>query len=109
MVKLPYEKDFHKRIIPMKAHLIQMNKELLEFCKKKIKSLLDKKLIRFSKSPWSYVAFHVYNQAKKEHEIPGFDINYKPFNKILQWIRHPISNKKDLLRRLHKIFSKFQI
>ena len=34
-----------------------MNNELLEHCKKEIKNLLIKGLIRKSKSPWSYVAF----------------------------------------------------
>ena len=38
-------------------------------------------------------------------------INYKPLNKVLQWIRYPLPNKKDLLDRLHKaiIFSKFDM
>lgn len=50
MVELSYEKVFVERNIPVKAHLIQINKELSEFCKKEIQSLLNKKLIRFSKS-----------------------------------------------------------
>ena len=38
-------------------------------------------------------------------------INYKPLNKLLQWIRYPIPNKKDLIDRLHEatIFSKFDM
>ena len=38
-------------------------------------------------------------------------INYKPLNKVLQWIRYPLPNKKDLLDRLYKaiIFSKFDM
>ena len=35
MVELSYEKDFDERNIPTKAWPIQMNKELLEFYKKK--------------------------------------------------------------------------
>jgi len=45
MVELPYDKKFNERNISTKAYLIQMNKELLEFCKMKIQSLLDKKFI----------------------------------------------------------------
>ena len=38
-------------------------------------------------------------------------INYKPLNKVLQWIRYPIPNKRDLLNRLSeaKIFSNFDM
>ena len=38
-------------------------------------------------------------------------INYKPLNKVLQWIRYPIPNKKDLIQRLYNatIFSKFNL
>ena len=73
-----------------------MNNELLEHCKKEIKNLLIKGLIRKSKSPWSYVAFYVNKQS---------------LNKELQWIRCPIPNKKDLLDRLHEatIFSNFDM
>ncbi|KAL0723058.1 hypothetical protein Bca4012_037657 [Brassica carinata] len=40
--------------------------------------LLDKKLIRPSKSPWSCSAFYVNNQAEKECGVPRLVINYKP-------------------------------
>ena len=88
-----------------------MNAELLEYCKKEIQSLLDKKLIRPSKSPWSCAAFYVNNALKKERGVPRLVINYKPLNKALQWIRYPILNKRDLLNRLFdaKIFSKFDM
>lgn len=38
-------------------------------------------------------------------------INYKPLNKIFQWIRYPLTQKKDLQNRLLKavIFSKFDM
>jgi len=36
MVTLPSTKDFNKRNIPIKARLIQMDKKLLELCKKQI-------------------------------------------------------------------------
>jgi len=88
-----------------------MNEELLQYCQKEIKDLLDKGLIRKSKSPWSCVAFYVNKQAELERGTPRLVINYKPLSQALQWIRYPIPNKKDLLNRLNsaKIFSKFDI
>ena len=52
-------------------------------------------------------------QTQKTSEIergtPRLVINCKPLNKVLQWIRYPIPNKKDLIQRLYNatIFSKF--
>jgi hypothetical protein len=51
VVKLPYIKDFNERNIPTKARPIQMNQEIMEFCKNEINDLLEKKIIRHSKSP----------------------------------------------------------
>ena len=59
MVSLPYEKDFNETQIPTKARPIQMNLELLEYCKKEIQDLLDKNLKKPSHSPWSCAAFYV--------------------------------------------------
>ena len=111
IITLPYEKDFNEKQIPTKARPTQMNTELLEYCKKEIQSLLEKKLIRPSKSPWSCAAFYVNNAPEKERGVPRLVINYKPLNKALQWIRYPIPNKRDLLNRLYdaKIFSKFDM
>ena len=50
IVDLPYVKDFDEKNIPTKARPIQMNVEIVEFCKKEIHGLLQKKLIRNSKS-----------------------------------------------------------
>jgi len=88
-----------------------MNSEILEHCKKELQSLLDKKLIRSSKSPWSCAAFYVNNAAERERGVPRLVINYEPLNKVLQWIHYPIPNKRDLLNRLYKarIFSKFDM
>ena len=38
-------------------------------------------------------------------------INYKPLNKVLEWIRNPIPNKNDLVHRLCElvVFSKFDM
>ena len=111
IVSLPYEKDFSERNIPTKARPIQMNHDLLEICKEELQTLLDKKLIRPSQSPWSCAGFYVMKQAEKERGAPRLVINYKPLNKVLQWIRYPIPNKKDLLKRLYnaKLFSKFDM
>jgi len=88
-----------------------MNFELLEHCKMEIQDLLDKKWIRPSKSPWSCAASYVNNATEKERGVPRLVINYKPLKKVLQWIRYPIPNKRDLLNRPHtaKIFSKFDM
>ena len=84
-----------------------MSQELLEYYKKEINDLLSKKLIRPSHSPWSCAAFYV----QKASEIERGTINYKPLNKVLQWIRYPIPNKKDLIQRIYNatIFSKFDL
>jgi len=111
IVDLSYEQDFRDTQIPTKARPIQMNEELLLHCQTEIKDLLNKKLIRPSKSPWSCAAFYVNKQAEQERGTPRLVINYKPLNQALKWIRYPIPNKKDLLNRLHsaKIFSKFDM
>ena len=66
IVDLLYVKDFNEKNIPTKARPIQMSVEIVEFCKKEISDLLEKKLIRNSKSPWSCSAFYVQKNAKIE-------------------------------------------
>ncbi|KAG5608300.1 hypothetical protein H5410_019581 [Solanum commersonii] len=61
IVTLPYEDDFSEENIPTKSRPCQMNTELVEFCKKEIDNLLQKGLIKPSKSPWSCTAFYVNN------------------------------------------------
>ena len=111
IITLPYEKDFNEKNIPTKARAIQMNNELLQFCKKEIDDLLNKKIISPSKSPWCCATFYVNKNSEIERGVPRLVINYKPLNKVLQWIRFPIPNKKDLLNRIHasNIFSKFDM
>ncbi|KAH1212677.1 polyprotein [Glycine max] len=87
IVDLPYEKDFREKQIPTKARPIQMNEELLQYCQKEIKDLLDKGLIRKSKNPWSCTAFYVNKQSEIERGTPCLVLNYKPLNQALQWIR----------------------
>ena len=45
IISLPYEKHFSEKNIPTKARPIQINKELLEFCKNEMETLLKKGLI----------------------------------------------------------------
>ena len=59
IVDLPYIKDFDEKNIPTKARPVQMNAETVEFFQKEINDLLQKKLIRNSKSPWSCATFYV--------------------------------------------------
>ena len=107
-VSLPYVDGFDEIQIPTKARPIQMNAQLLEYCKQEIKDLLDKNLIRKSHSPWSCVVFYVQKPSEIDRGDLRRVINYKTLNKVLKWIRYPIPNKRDLIRRLHKasIFSK---
>jgi ribosomal protein S24E len=81
VVSLPYENDFKESQIPTKARPAQMNQDYLDLCKKEIESLLEKRLIRPSKSPWSCTAFYVNKAAEKERGVPRLVINYKPLNK----------------------------
>ncbi|CAN4092327.1 unnamed protein product [Withania somnifera] len=66
IVTLPYEDAFNEDNIPTKSRPCQMNIELVEFCKKEIDNLLQKGLIKPSKSPWSCTTFYVNNAAEKE-------------------------------------------
>ena len=94
-VALPYVKDFKEKDISTKARPIQMSQEL----------------IRNSKSPWSCSAFYVQKNAEIERGVPKLVINYKPLNKVLEWVRYLIPNKRDLVNRLSRavIFSKFDM
>ncbi|RDY00449.1 hypothetical protein CR513_16368, partial [Mucuna pruriens] len=110
-VSLPYIENFDENKIPTKARPIQMNKEYLDYCKKEIQEYLEKKLIRPSKSPWSCTGFYVMKASEVERGAPRLVINYKPLNKVLKWIRYPLPNKNDLIKRIQNatIFSKFDL
>jgi hypothetical protein len=88
-----------------------MSQEVTEFCWNEIEDLLRKGIIRKSKSPWSCSAFYVQKNAELKRGAPRLVINYKPLNKVLEWIRYPISNKRDLINRLSGsvIFAKFDM
>ncbi|KAL5158522.1 hypothetical protein HKD37_15G042972 [Glycine soja] len=70
IVDLPYEKDFREKQIPTKARPIQMNEELLQYCQKETKDLLDKGLIRKRKSPRSCTTFYANKQVELEWDTP---------------------------------------
>ncbi len=55
-----------------------MNHELETHCRQEIQTLLDKNLIRKSKSSWSCYAFYVNKNAELERGVPRLIINYKP-------------------------------
>ena len=88
-----------------------MSQELMDFCKAEIEELLKKGIIRKSRSPWSCPSFCVQKNAEIERGVPRLVINYKPLNKVLEWVRYPIPNKKDLVNRLCKVvvFSRFDM
>jgi len=111
IVALPYIKDFSERKVPTKTRPIQMNAETLDFCQKEIADLLAKNIIRKSKSPWSCAVFYVMKNAELERGSARLVINYKPLNDVLEWIRYPIPNRKDLVIRLSEafVFSKFDM
>lgn len=51
ILDLPYIDGFDEKNISTKPRPIQMNNELMEICKEEIKTLLNNKIIRPSKSP----------------------------------------------------------
>lgn len=110
-ISLPYVPNFSEDKIPTKARLIQMSYRLMMVCKKEIDELLKKKLIQKSSLPWSCAALYIDNATELERGVPHMVINYKPLNKVLQWTRHPIPNKTDLLNKVYnsKVFSKFNL
>ncbi|KAG5601110.1 hypothetical protein H5410_032480 [Solanum commersonii] len=59
IVTLPYEDDFSEENIPTKSQ--------------EIDNLLQKGLIKPSKSPWSCTAFYVNNASEKERGVPRMD------------------------------------
>lgn len=77
IVSLPYEEGFSENNIPTKARPGQMKPELLELCKEEIASLLQKGLIKPSKSQWSCTAFYVNKHSEQERGGGGTYVSYK--------------------------------
>ena len=63
---------------------------MVEYCKKDINDLLNKKIIRKSQSSWSFFAFYVNKNSEIERGAPKLVINYKPLNKVLTSILYQI-------------------
>ena len=83
----------------------------MDVCKAEIEDLHRKGIIRKTRSPWSCPAFYIQNYTEIERGVPRLVINYEPLNKVLEWVRYPIPNKKDLVNRLDRVvvFSKFDM
>ena len=64
----------------------------MDFCKVEIKDLLKKGIIKKSRSPWSCPAFYVQKNVEIERDVPRLVNNYKPLNKVLEWVKYPIPN-----------------
>ena len=49
--------------------------------------------------------------SKLERGTPRLVINQKPLNKVFKWIKYPLPNKINLIKRIHDttIFSKFDL
>ncbi|XP_049414765.1 uncharacterized protein LOC125877545 [Solanum stenotomum] len=89
IVTIPYEDNFSEDNIPKKSRPCQMNAELVIFCKKEIDNLLQKGLIKPSKSLWSCTAFYVNNAAKKERGYPD--------GMILDFFNDPVRVVKEII------------
>ncbi|WMV13446.1 hypothetical protein MTR67_006831 [Solanum verrucosum] len=73
IVTFPYKDNFSEDDIPTKSRPCTMNAELVEFYKTEIDSLLQKGLIKPSKSLWSCTAFYVNNATEKDCGVPRMD------------------------------------
>ena len=79
-----------------------MSEELMEFCRTEMNNPFSKGIIRNSKSPWLCPTFYVQKNVEIKRGVPRLVINYKPLNKVLEWVRYPIPNKRDLVNRLSR-------
>ncbi|GAV91900.1 LOW QUALITY PROTEIN: hypothetical protein CFOL_v3_35285, partial [Cephalotus follicularis] len=104
VVSLPYEKYFSERNIPTKARPIQMTHELMEHCKNEIQELLNKKLIRPSKSHWRTITpiqrFILF--AEKFSDIISDKKQLQRFLGSLNYIRDFIPKLQDLCTPLYQ-------
>jgi len=62
-------------MIPTKEKPVQMNQQTLEHCRQEINQIIEKSLIRKSKSPWSCAAFYINNVNERERGEPRMVIN----------------------------------
>ena len=79
--------------------MVYTHQDIQEF-NKQIKELLDKRLIRNSKSPHSSPAFMVRNHAEEKRGKARMVINYKKLNDNTVVDGYYITNKTVLLNRI---------
>lgn len=108
-VNLPYKEDYIPR--PQKASANHMSPTELEYCKKEIQELLQRKLIENSRSPWACPAFYVNKHSEQKRGKPRMVINYKALNDALLPLRFPLPSKELLFSKIGKcnVFSKFDL
>ncbi len=83
----------------------------LDYFQKEILDLLEKGLIKPTKSPWAYLAFYVNKHSEIKRGRPLMVINYKPLNAVLKNMVHPLSNQASLLQKMKgcNIYNKFDL
>lgn len=108
-VELPLKNDFNGKLRRSKA--IPMNQEQLILCKKEIKELLQKGMIRKSKSPIACFAFYVNKHAEVARGKLRLVVNYKPLNNFLDYDAYPLPKPSTIFAQISKskIFSKFDL
>lgn len=108
-VRLPYRKDYVAH--PVRSKAIAMNAEQIQLCKKEINDLLQKGLIRESKSEWSCFGFYVNKRSEIVRGKPRLVINYQPLNEALAYDAYPIPKPTSILAKLKTavVFSKFDM
>ncbi|KAH9299475.1 hypothetical protein KI387_031157, partial [Taxus chinensis] len=101
-----------KEIIPkFKAHHRSMPPSERKECHEEIQKLLKAGFIQESNSPWSCAAFYVNKRSEQLRNKKRLVVDYKPLNKFIAPVQHPIPAKDDLLSRIKgsKVYSKFDL
>lgn len=102
IINLPQESDFMESNTPTRARPIEMNQELLELCKKEIQNLVEKKLIRKTKLPWSCSIFYVQKQTEIERGVLRLVNSCKPLNKVFWIDKYSVPKKEERKKRYTK-------
>jgi hypothetical protein len=69
----------------------------LEYCKKEIAELLQRKLIENSRSPWACPAFYVNKHSEQKRGKPRMVINYRALNEALLPIKIPFALQRIII------------
>ena len=88
-----------------------MNPSENQTCQQEINCILQKGHIDPSKSVWACREFYINKCSKKKRGKPRLVVEYKPLNKVLYDIRHPLPNKRSLLQKIEgmKLFNNFDL